>query len=68
MAGGWGCQFLTKFNGQDDWCRRLKHKCIPGCNGCILQTNSSNLIFTEPHFEDIDKEPKKRSDNPLSGR
>ena len=70
MAGGWGCQFLTKFNGQDDWCRRLKHKCQPGCNGCILQATSSNVIFTTLNFENIeeDRKPKKRSDNPLGDR
>ena len=65
MASGWGCQFLTKHDGEDDWCRRLKHKCKPACNGCILQATTTNLTLTDLNFENIDRKPKKRSDNPL---
>jgi|AAUQ01.1.fsa_nt_gi hypothetical protein len=70
MASGWGCQFLTKKGDIADWCRRLNHKCIPGCKGCILDGATS---FTQPTFLSFEEEEeprkvKKRSDNPLEGR
>jgi len=68
MASGWGCQYLTKNGDIIDWCKKLKHKCDPGCKGCILYGSQ----FTTPKFLSIDKEEpkkvKKRSDNPLDGR
>jgi len=67
MASGWGCQYLTKNGDVIDWCKKLKHKCDPGCKGCILYGSQ----FAEPQFLTLDEEPKKvkkRSDNPLDGR
>ncbi len=68
MASGWGCQFLTKKDEINDWCKRLKHPCMPGCTGCIV----ANAEFTQPQFLSlVNEEPrkvKKRSDNPLEGR
>ena len=68
MASGWGCQFLSKNEDTIDWCRRLKHKCEPGCSGCIVYGS----IFVEPQFlslsENEERKVKKRSDNPLDGR
>ena len=45
MSSGWGCQYLTKNGIEEEWCRRLKHKCKPGCNGCILD---GRFIFSTP--------------------
>ena len=69
MASGWGCQYLTiSEKGESDWCRKLKHKCNPGCKGCIIYGSQ----FAEAEFlslqEDESKRVKKRSDNPLEGR
>ena len=67
MASGWGCQYLTKNEDIIDWCKKLKHKCDPGCKGCILYGSQ----FAEPQFLSLNEEPKKvkkRSDNPLDGR
>jgi hypothetical protein len=68
MASGWGCQYLTKNGDIIDWCKKLKHKCDPGCKGCILYGSQ----FSQPSFlsmqEDEPKKVKKRSDNPLDGR
>jgi len=67
MASGWGCQYLSKKDDIIDWCRKLKHKCEPGCKGCIIYHSS----FSQPEFLSFDEEPKKiknRSDNPLEGR
>jgi len=67
MASGWGCQYLTKNGDIIDWCKKLKHKCDPGCKGCILYGSQ----FAEPQFLSLNEEPKKikkRSDNPLDGR
>jgi len=70
MASGWGCQFLTKKGEIIDWCKRLKHKCEPGCKGCIIEnaffSTQENLISNP--FEEEPKKIKKRSDNPLEGR
>ncbi len=65
MATGWGCQFLTKANGVDDWCKRLKIVCKPGTKGCILD---GEFVFSDPTAGIRVKEdykPKNRSDNPL---
>jgi hypothetical protein len=68
MASGWGCQYLTKNGDTIDWCKKLKHKCDPGCKGCILYGSQ----FSTPQFLTLDEEEpkkvKKRSDNPLDGR
>jgi hypothetical protein len=67
MASGWGCQYLTKNGNIIDWCKKLKHKCDPGCKGCILYGSQ----FAQPQFLILDEKPKKvkkRSDNPLDGR
>ncbi len=68
MASGWGCQYLSKNGNITDWCRKLKHKCEPGCKGCIIYGSS----FTQPQFlslsDDDKKRVKRRSDNPLDGR
>jgi hypothetical protein len=67
MASGWGCQYLS-INGEiTDWCRKLKHKCEPGCKGCIIYGSS----FSQAQFSNNDldeRKVKKRSDNPLDGR
>ncbi len=68
MASGWGCQYSCKHNGITDWCRKLKHKCDPGCKGCIIYGST----FVEPQFlslnENEERKVKRRSDNPLDGR
>lgn len=68
MASGWGCQYSTRNGEITDWCRKLKHKCEPGCKGCIIV----KCEFAKPQFLSIqDDEPrkvKKRSDSPLEGR
>ena len=66
MSSGWGCQYLTKFEDEKEWCRHLKHKCNPGCNGCVLY---GRFLFSDPTtpsntaFEK--RKEKNRSDNPL---
>ena len=66
MAGGWGCQYLTKTKEHEEWCRRLEHPCDPGCNGCVLY---GDFLFSKPDtpsnaaFEK--KKAKKRSDDPF---
>ena len=66
MSSGWGCQYLTTFQDNKSWCRLLKHKCDPGCNGCVLY---GKFLFTQENtFLEDSSEPrvtKKRSDNPL---
>jgi len=68
VASGWGCQYLSKNGDITDWCRKLKHKCNPGCKGCIIYGS----IFVEPQFfssnENEERRVKNRSDNPLEGR
>ena len=48
MSSGWGCQYLTTSKEYKEWCRLLKHKCNPGCKGCILtrKSNSNRFIFS----------------------
>ncbi len=64
MASGWGCQYLTKNGEIIDWCKKLKHKCDPGCKGCIIYGSS----FSQFTFKDETRKVKNRSDNPLDGR
>lgn len=63
MASGWGCQHLGKNDKESEWCMLLKHKCDPGCKGCVLYSDG---VFsdTKPKIEETRK-PKNRSDNPL---
>jgi len=66
MSSGWGCQHLTKFEEEKEWCRLLKHKCSPGCQGCVLY---GRFLFSDPlspsnkAFEK--RKAKNRSDHPL---
>jgi hypothetical protein len=63
MSSGWGCQYLTKNGIEEEWCRRLKHKCKPGCSGCILD---GRFIFSNPDLPfNENRKPKNREDNPL---
>jgi len=66
MSSGWGCQHLTKFEEHKEWCRLLKHKCEPGCKGCVLYGNfeftQENIVLEESGEE---RKVKKRSDHPL---
>jgi len=66
MSSGWGCQHLTTHNGEKEWCRLLKHKCKPGCNGCVLY---GKFTFTEENLPSLEEQGerklKERSDNPL---
>lgn len=66
MSSGWGCQHLTTFEENKEWCRLLKHKCNPGCKGCVLY---GKFLFTqENNFLEESTEARKkknRSDNPL---
>jgi hypothetical protein len=66
MSSGWGCQHLTTFEENKEWCRLLKHKCEPGCKGCVLY---GKFLFTQENlaFDEFSepREVKKRSDNPL---
>ncbi len=67
MSSGWGCQYLTKNGLIIDWCKKLKHKCEPGCKGCIIYGAS----FSNPNLlngQTDERKVKKRSDNPLEGR
>ena len=49
MSSGWGCQYLTTFEEHKEYCRLLKHKCEPGCKGCILSRgrNSDEFLFSQ---------------------
>jgi len=66
MSSGWGCQHLTTFEEYKEWCRLLKKKCKPGCNGCVLY---GKFFFTEENLpfneKQDDRKVKNRSDNPL---
>ena len=66
MSSGWGCQHLTTFEENKEWCRLLKHKCNPGCKGCVLY---GKFLFTqENNFLEESTEARKKkncSDNPL---
>lgn len=63
MSSGWGCQYLTKFNEEKEWCRLLKHKCDPNCKGCVLY---GKFTFSSPTLDiEEDRPVKSRSDNPL---
>jgi len=64
MASGWGCQYLTKFENEKEWCRLLKKKCDPNCKGCILY---GKFVFSEPFLPNEEsRKVKNRSDNPLA--
>ncbi len=66
MSSGWGCQHLTKFEEEKEWCRLLKHKCNPGCHGCVLY---GKFLFSDPNTPSNEafekRKAKNRSDNPL---
>jgi len=66
MSSGWGCQHLTTFEENKEWCRLLKHKCDPGCNGCVLY---GKFTFTQENIPTFGKgeerKVKNRSDHPL---
>lgn len=49
MSSGWGCQHLTTYKEEKEWCRLLKHKCEPGCKGCVLSHGSSvkEIVFSQ---------------------
>jgi hypothetical protein len=65
MSSGWGCQHLTKFEDEKEWCRLLKHKCAPGCQGCVLY---GRFLFSEPTTPSNEafkrRKMKQRSDSP----
>ncbi len=52
MSSGWGCQYLTTSKESKEWCRLLKHKCEPGCKGCILSrgSNSDEFVFSQENL------------------
>ena len=64
MSSGWGCQHLTTYKEHKEWCRLLKHKCQPGCKGCVLY---GRFTFTQenPPLDKEERKVKNRSDNPL---
>ena len=66
MSSGWGCQHLTTYKEEKEWCRLLKHKCDPGCKGCVLY---GNFIITKENLpskeESETRKVKNRSNNPL---
>lgn len=63
MASGWGCQYLSKNDKENEWCMLLKHKCDPGQKGCVLYNSG---VFSEKNLTiEEDRRPKNRSDNPL---
>jgi len=65
MSSGWGCQHLTTFKEEKEWCRKLKHKCEPGCKGCVLY---GKFLFSQENISfnaDEPREKKQRLDNPL---
>ena len=68
MSSGWGCQYLTKNEelNEKEWCRLLKHKCNPGCNGCVLY---GKFLFSDPNTPSNEafkkRKRKNRSNNPL---
>ncbi len=66
MSTGWGCQHLTKSETEKEWCRLLKHKCNPGCHGCVLY---GKFLFSDPATPSNEaferRKRKNRSDNPL---
>ncbi len=63
MASGWGCQHLSKNDKESEWCMLLKHKCDPGCKGCVLYSAG---VFSQKNLNiEEDRKPKNRSDNPL---
>jgi len=66
MSSGWGCQHLTTFQEEKEWCRVLKHTCKPGCRGCVLY---GKFLFSQENTPlDVlpeHRENKRRSDNPL---
>ncbi len=66
MSSGWGCQYLSRHKDEAEWCTLLKHKCEPGCKGCVLYSAG---VFSEakPNFDE-GKKAKSRSDNPLGKR
>jgi len=63
MSSGWGCQYLTKKDELDSWCRRLNHPCQAGCKGCVLYSMGIFSGATIP--QDETKKRKIRSDNLL---
>ncbi len=66
MSSGWGCQYLTKIEDESEWCIRLKHKCKPGCSGCVLY---GRFIFSNQDIMELDREDrevKRRDDRPLN--
>ena len=66
MSSGWGCQHLTTYNEEKEWCRLLKHKCEPGCKGCVLY---GKFTFTQENMPlnegEEERKVKNRSNNPL---
>ena len=64
MSSGWGCQYITKKERTEDWCRLLEHVCDPGCKGCILYGVGFFSKEDTPSNEAY-KKRKKRSDDPL---
>ena len=66
MSTGWGCQYLTKNDKSDEWCRKLEHPCDPGCKGCVLY---GEFLFSQPDTPSNKayerRKAKNRSDNPL---
>jgi len=66
MSSGWGCQHLTTYKEEKEWCRLLKHKCEPGCKGCVLYGKFEFTQENLPSFEEQEeRKVKNRSDNPL---
>ena len=66
MSSGWGCQHLTTYKEEKEWCRLLKHKCKPGCKGCVLY---GNFMITEENIpskeENETRKVKNRFNTPL---
>lgn len=60
MSSGWGCQYLTTYEEHKEWCRLLKHKCEPGCKGCVLSkgANSEAFVFSQELLPSNDEERK----------
>ncbi|HFS85103.1 MAG TPA: hypothetical protein ENK72_00590 [Epsilonproteobacteria bacterium] len=66
MSSGWTCQYMGTHGDEKEWCIKLKHKCEPGCKGCVIY---NQVTYSELNVsEEQERKVKNRSDNPLGGR
>lgn len=59
MSSGWGCQHLTTYKEEKEWCRLLKHKCGQDVMDVYCMVNFFSLKRIHRQMQRMREEKRK---------